>query len=388
MKRRDFLEKSIISGAAGAILTLPVQTAGRNGSAVGEAAGSRDARHSQPAIDSPATSVPDASARAADGPATIAQSKPADELIEKVKRAMLTMQRDAWEQGVAAQALLESGERELVVLMAKEAVVRQLEDGRLAVISCNEGVTDPAANGEAVLYAAEATGDPALRAAAARMLDYLVKRAPRREDGTLYHVANKRQVWVDSMYMAPPFLAVAGEPEEAVRQVEGIRKLLWEPRKKLFSHIWDDDLKGFFRPDFWGVGNGWAAAGMARIIQALPDRMGREKKRLAGYVKDVVDGCLAFRRPDGLFHDVVDKPATFVETNLAQMLAYTIYRGVRGGWLGRTYLRQAEVMRDAARRKVDAYGYVQGVCGSPTFESAGTATEGQAFFLLMEAAAF
>jgi hypothetical protein len=52
---------------------------------------------------------------------------------------MLAMQRDAWEQGTAAQALLEMGENDLAVLMAKEAVVRQLEDGRLAVISSNCG---------------------------------------------------------------------------------------------------------------------------------------------------------------------------------------------------------------------------------------------------------
>ncbi|RPH60982.1 MAG: hypothetical protein EHM81_05195 [Chloroflexi bacterium] len=37
--------------------------------------------------------------------------------IQKVIRAMLAMQRRAWEQGVAAQALLESGETELAVLL-------------------------------------------------------------------------------------------------------------------------------------------------------------------------------------------------------------------------------------------------------------------------------
>lgn len=328
------------------------------------------------------TFVPLAKGRA-QSPSTIEQ----DPLVGKVKRAMLTMQRDAWEQGVAAQALLESGETELVVLMAKEAVVRQIEDGRLAVISCNEGVTDPAANGEAVLYAAKLTGDTKLKQAAGKMLEYLLKKAPRRKDGTLYHVANKPQVWVDSMYMAPPFLAMAGQPQEAVKQVEGIRRLLWNPEKKLFSHIWDDGTNGFFRKDFWGVGNGWAAAGMARIIKALPADLTEEKKRLVKYVKEVVDGCLARQRPDGLFHDVVDNPQTFIETNLAQMLAYTIYCGVQGGWLKASYLKQAEQMREAARKKVDEYGYVQGVCGSPNFESAGTATEGQSFFLLMEAAA-
>jgi hypothetical protein len=43
-------------------------------------------------------------------------------------------------------------------------------------------------------------------------------------------------------------------------------------------------------------------------------------------------------------------------------------------------------MREAAYAKVDAYGLVQGVCGAPHFNQSGTATEGQAFFLLMEAA--
>ena len=115
--------------------------------------------------------------------------------------------------------------------------------------------------------------------------------------------------------------------------------------------------------------------------------MNSEKRQLIGYAKEVLEGCLAHQREDGLFHDIVDDPATFVETNLAQMLAYTIYRGVAGHWLEHAYLQHADRMRSAARAKVDEDGLVQGVCGSPRFDHPGTATEGQAFFLLMEAAA-
>ena len=43
-------------------------------------------------------------------------------------------------------------------------------------------------------------------------------------------------------------------------------------------------------------------------------------------------------------------------------------------------------MREAAHGKVDEYGIVQGVCGAPNFDRSGSAPEGQAFFLLMEAA--
>lgn len=308
-------------------------------------------------------------------------------LVEKVKGSMLAMQREAWEQGTAMQALLEWGDRDGVIRMAHGAMLRVYEDGRLGMVSDNHGVTDPAANGEGVLFAARETGDPKYKAGAAGMLAYLMKTAPRTAAGTLCHIDHKPQVWIDSMYMAPPFLAAAGEPAEAVKQIEGLRRILWDKGARLFSHIWDDGKKAFERQAHWGVGNGWAAAGMTRVLRALPGSMSADRQRLTGYVRDVVDGCLRHRRPDGLFHDVVDDPKSFVETNLAQMLSYTIFRGAKGGWLPDSYLAEAAVMRRAAAAKVDALGYVRDVCGSPTFEKPGTATEGQAFFILMEAAA-
>ncbi len=204
--------------------------------------------------------------------------------VENVKKALLAMQRFAWEQGVTAQAFLELGEREWVILLAKDAVNRQIEDGRLAFMG-EVSVTDPAANGEAVLFAAKATGDQRFKEAADDMLAWLLRRAPRNPDGILYHFSDKNQVWVDS------------------------------------------------------------------------------------------------------FYNMVDNPETFRETNLAQMLAYSMYCGVAGGWPDKAYLKPADAMRQAAHQQVDEFGLVQEVCGSPHFDHSGTAPEGQAFFLLMEAAA-
>jgi hypothetical protein len=68
------------------------------------------------------------------------------------------------------------------------------------------------------------------------------------------------------------------------------------------------------------------------------------------------------------------------------MLSYAIYRGVKAGWLDIVYAQRADAMRAAVHAKVDKYGLVHGVCGAPNFDRSGTATEGQAFFLLMEAA--
>lgn len=100
----------------------------------------------------------------------------------------------------------------------------------------------------------------------------------------------------------------------------------------------------------------------------------------------IVDGCLAHQRPDGLLHNVVDDPATFVETNLAQMLAYAAYTGVPAGWLPARYRRRADGMRAAARAKMDAHGFVQEACGAPEFDRPGVSTEAQAFCVLMESA--
>ena len=307
-----------------------------------------------------------------------------DVVLSKVQRALLAMQRYSWEQGVTAQAFFELGDDETTILLVKDAVNRQAQNGQLALMHSGEAYDDPAANGEALLHAARLTGDSTLKAAADRMLDYLLNRCPKAADGTILHMG--KQVWIDAMYMSPPYLAAAGQPVQAVNQIEGFRKRLYNPHKKMYAHMWDEDKNSFARSDCWGVGNGWTAAGLTRVIHLLPAQMNIERQKIIYFVRELIDACLIYQRPDGLFHNIVDNPSSFVETNLAQMLAYSIYRGSQRGWLDESYLPKAEAMRQAARKKVDQYGLVQGVCGSPEFDHAGTAPEGQAFFILMEAA--
>jgi rhamnogalacturonyl hydrolase YesR len=293
------------------------------------------------------------------------------------------MERRDWEQGILAQAMLEAGDREMVILLTKAAIVQKVADGRLAVV-VNGGPTDPAMGGAAYAKAAEWTADPQIKQAVDGLLEWIRHKAPRDADGILYHVFGP-ELWSDGFNCAPPFLAAMGFHEEALKQIDGYRRRLWSPEKKLLSHMWDDAKQQFKRKDFWGGGNGWAAAGMARVIRSLPKEQRRAREYLAAFVQDILDGCLAHQRTDGLFHDVIDDPATFIETNLAQMLAFAIYEGVSTGWLPQRYIAQANRMRDAARRKMDTFGYVQDVCGAPHFDRSGTSTEAQAFCIMMEA---
>jgi rhamnogalacturonyl hydrolase YesR len=215
-------------------------------------------------------------------------------------------------------------------------------------------------------------------------LNYALKIAPRTADGTIYHTGET--VWSDSFNTAPPFLACAGEYDEAVCLLDGQWRRLWNPRARLLAHIWDERKGEFKDAKFWGGGQGWAAAALTRVIRALPESRQADRTRLAGHLRELLDGCLAYQHANGLFNDIVDDPNTFEETNLAQMLAYSIYESVRGGWLPVSYLAAADRMRAAARAKVDRDGFVQGVCGAPDFKSPGISPEGQAFFLLMETA--
>ncbi len=307
--------------------------------------------------------------------------------IERVKIATLGMQRYDWEQGTVAQAFLEMGEHDLAISFARGAILRQV-NGRFSVIKNNGPITDCASIGEVVLHAWKKTGDPIFKNGSDAMLEVFRTSNHKTIEGIIYH-AQEPTKWImsDASYMLPPFLAAAREYKEAIKQIDGFRKYLYHPKDQLYSHIWDDENKNFKREDFWGVGNGWSASGISRVIKMLPENMLEEKKKLIIYVTEILDGCLKYLRPDGLFHDVVNRPDTFPEVNLSQMLAYTIFRGVKAGYLGSGYLAKAEIMRKAANDRVDHLGYVHDVCGLPNFDRSYFAPEAQAFYLLMETAA-
>lgn len=306
---------------------------------------------------------------------------------KRAAMALLAMQRYSWEQGAAIQAFLEMGEKDIVLAMAHEAVYRSIADGRAAIIGGDRAVTDPCCVGEALLEACRWTQDPFLEKGRDALLDWALHKAPRSEKGVLYHLETLKEFWVDSLYMLPPFLAAAGYMKEALLNFRGYVERLYDREAHLMGHRWDEEKQEWVRRAHWGTGNGWTLAAIARMIPVLR-RNGYEKE--AGEMKllaeDLLDHLLPLMRQDGLFYDVVDEPDTFVEVNLSQMTAYTIYRGVSESWLSVKYLPSADKMRQAAMERRNAYGFIEGVCGAPGFDKPGFSPEGQAFYLLMEQA--
>ena len=308
-----------------------------------------------------------------------------DPLVAKALTAMLGFQRASWEQGVAGQALLEAGERDATIALARASLVHVNQSG--VVAASGGSTTDPLMLGDCLWWSARQTGDPVLGKAADDMLQFALHGAPRAADGTPFHQASTQEMWADGSFTTPPFLAAAGRGDEATAHLLGVCHRLWDADKKLMHHRWSEAKHTLIGPAFWGGGNGWTAAAFARVLRSLPPERTEDRAELAAKLKDLLEGCLAHQRPDGLFYDEVDNPSSYVETNLAAMLAYAIYESVRGGWLSESYLPRADQMRAAVRAKVDRFGFVQGVAGAPSFDKPGVSTEGQAFFILMEAAA-
>ena len=296
------------------------------------------------------------------------------------------MQRHSWEQGVAMQAFLEAGDMDTVIALAKEAVYRQTKDGRTAVIGVQDAITDPCSVGEALIAACEKTEDKDLESGLNKLVTWAISDAPKSEEGILYHLDTSCQFWADSLYMLPPFLAAAGYYKEALTNYYGYWKKLYDPKARLLSHMWDETAGKFERKAYWGVGNGWALAAGVRMIRLLPETYKEDKERIKQLTEELMTAVLKWVRPDGYFYDVIDDDSTFVETNLTQMVAYTMYSGMSDGWLKKDYKETADNLYEAAKAKVDCYGLVQDVCGAPTFDKAGVAPEGQAFFILMESA--
>lgn len=301
----------------------------------------------------------------------------------RVLDCLLVSQRHSWDQGLTAAVLDDAGTPGPLRALVDDAVARQRDDGRLAELDPACAVNSGAV-GEFVHALAVRTGDPALAAAAARQRAWLTSGAPRAADGTVFHLLGSRQVWADSVYMVVPFLAAVGEPAAALAQLAGHRARLRDPGTGLWAARWDEDDDALADARAWGTGNGWVAAGAARTVGRLT---GEDARAVAAEVRELLDACLAHRRPDGLFGDVLDDPSGPADTNVAAMLATAALTGAAEGWLPSSWGETGGSLLAAVVDRVDDLGRVTGASAAPHFDRPGCSPEAQAFLLLADAAA-
>ena len=142
--------------------------------------------------------------------------------------------------------------------------------------------------------------------------------------------------WSDDIFLGTVAASVAGDADglaAAVRLVDRYAGLL-QQSTGLWHHAPD-------APTAWGRGNGFAALGLAELLTALPNEHPGRPSVLEIYQQHM-SGLRSFQGPDGLWRQVVDMEGSYREASVTALTVTAMARGVRLGWLDKSYVPAIE----------------------------------------------
>jgi rhamnogalacturonyl hydrolase YesR len=149
--------------------------------------------------------------------------------------------------------------------------------------------------------------------------------------------------------------------DDAVRQVLQFSKRMFVAETGLYRHGWVDGMDP--HPTFfWGRANGWAIVATIELLEVLPaDHPGRPA--ILEQLRAHAAGLARVQSGTGLWHQLLDRPDSYLETSATAMYAYALARAVNRGWLDRrVYAPIAVLAWNAVTTKVNAAGEVEDVC--------------------------
>jgi rhamnogalacturonyl hydrolase YesR len=188
-------------------------------------------------------------------------------------------------------------------------------------------------------------------------------------DGTL--ARNRPQpntLWLDDMFMAIPALAQLGKLtgdakyyDDAVKQVQQFSQRMFNAQKGVYMHGWVQGMD--VHPEFhWARANGWAVMTLVELLDVLPpEHPGYQMvlQQLRAHVK----GLAAFQDGTGLWHQLLDRNDTYLETSATAIYAYSMARAINRGYIDKKAYAPAVMLAwNAVATKVNAKGQVEGVC--------------------------
>jgi unsaturated rhamnogalacturonyl hydrolase len=204
--------------------------------------------------------------------------------------------------------------------------------------------------------------------------DYISNKQFRLEDGTLArHRPQYQSLWADDLYMSVPFLANMGVLtsdkkyfDDAVRQILQMTDRLYIPQKELMDHGWNV-TSGDYDPRFyWGRASGWTLMAMAELLGILPENYEGRDKILHLY-RSMVRSLASLQDGTGFWHNLLDKPDTYLETSCTAMFTFAIAKGINEGWISHVYGPVALTGWNAIKTRVLVNGAVDGSCEGTTF---------------------
>lgn len=203
--------------------------------------------------------------------------------------------------------------------------------------------------------------------------DWVAKRQFRLDDGTM---ARKRpqevSLWADDMYMSIPALAEMGRLtgerayfDDAVANVMGMSSRMFNPQLGLYTHGWHAN-----HPDaprfYWARANGWAVLAMSDLLDVLPkDHPGYPK--VLAQLRASLKGIAELQSGSGLWHQMIDRNDSYLETSASAIFTYVIAHAVNEGWVSpTTYGSIAQTGWNALSTRITALGQVEGTCVGTT----------------------
>ena len=137
------------------------------------------------------------------------------------------------------------------------------------------------------------------------------------------------------MFMASAILARSGAMPERARDLNRAAQLLMAYAGRLqqpdgiFHHATDG-------PAAWGRGNGFAAFGLMETLTAMPAGH-PSRAAVLGIFQKQMKGLVSWQAPDGMWREIINRPGAYREETATAMILTAMARGVRLGWLDRTY---------------------------------------------------
>jgi len=231
-----------------------------------------------------------------------------------------------------------------------------------------EELDDYGAEGAATVEVYRRDPQPRYRAYVEQAGAYALAKQNRLGDGTLVRAFPRRwTLWADDLYMGLSLLTRLGELtgetryfDDAARQVIRFHEHLFDARVGLMTHNWysDTNTRGVA---FWGRANGWALVAQADLLDRLPPGH-PQRDTLRALFRRHVDGVIRYQSAGGLWHQLLDRDDSYLETSASAMFTYAIARGVERGWLAPRYAVYARRGWAGVLTRVRPDGQVEGVC--------------------------
>lgn len=218
----------------------------------------------------------------------------------------------------------------------------------------------------------EQTGEPRYLEMGRWVMDFMLEKGGRCVDHGLgiyaYYAPHRKQLWLDTLYMACPGLAeyarLSGQRkyvEEAARQLVVHARYLQDEQTGLFHHMYDERAQDQFHV-FWGRGNGWVTMSCVEVLRRL-DRESPWYEQVEKIFQNQIRGLRQVQDArSGMWHTVLDRPETYLETSASAMFLYGLREGMRLGILDEEeYIRPLRKTWSGLAGRINEDGVVEGV---------------------------